>query len=324
MALGGFIYAGNLLLGPHGNTRAEWEADWNAVLAKFYLLLGWGAHTTLTRMVDADPEGSNFAISQYGAGNTGYLCWVFNHTSTGLLIHADNMWNGVTQNGSTSLQPAIWLAYIPSGIAPPTSGDPRDAAWLPAGSTKFSQIGAEMQEIYGGGQYRFHFIARGADIILAGEEDAHLASTIDNMYLAGNLIDALAQDPTDTNKTVSLTYNGNISGANLTAQTFTAAGALVTTGQGLILAADTSFLDVTTNDRAPFNWSRFLLYLSHEDLDTYGIVPGNGVKGTLNPEITRYTRSGAMSDKQRMESGNLIAIRNGYVIGWDSTNGAMA
>ena len=66
-------------------------------------------------------------------------------------------------------------------------------------------------------------------------------------------------------------------------------------------------------------------YVSSNDLDTAGVVVGNGIKGSMNPEWMRYTMfpGGPANDKQLLDGGNFIYLRNGIAVGWDPSNGSM-
>lgn len=324
MALGGFIYGGSLVLGPHENTRTKWEVDWSNILDLFHTLPGWASYTPLTRMVDADPEGSNFAISKYGSvGDNGYLVWVFSMQSTAALIHADNYVLGTTLNGATTLQPTVWLAYVPPGVAPPGVGDSRSAAWLNAGSLRFQKFCPEYAPIYALGQACIHVLAREETVIILGQDNTN---TIDNLYMAGPLVAPLAHG-LDSNPYLAIS-NANASRAGLNTsfmlQAFTAAGTRIwsTIGLSLSVAATSPLLTRLVSKVAPWAWSKWLCYITNADLTTYGIIAGNGVKGIVNPEAFRFIQSG-VNPKQLLESGNLIHLSNGYVVGWDPSNGAM-
>jgi hypothetical protein len=76
----------------------------------------------------------------------------------------------------------------------------------------------------------------------------------------------------------------------------------------------------------PWAWMTPGLYVSHNDLDTYGIVAGDGIKGDFNSEWFRLlaVSGGPVNDKQRLNGGNFIYLRNGICVGWDPSNGGMA
>lgn len=331
MAAGGWIYGGSVMLGPHGNTDAEWQADWRAILALLHSISGWALHQDLTSMVVSGVNNSYYAISKYGGpGDDGYLIWIFSMQSSGTLVHADNYYSNATFNTSTAYQPTIYCAWIPPGVALPGAGDPRTAGWLSSAALRFQSFNTEYDQIYSNGQARIHVTAKGPNVMLMGEDHAQSGDLIDNLLMQGNLIKTLA-NVSDTSYAIGVSFypstNDGISGSTINYQMKSAAGAQFHHGIGMSIpgypTTTPNITDALVNDRAPFNWVSRTVRMVNANLTTYGVVPGNGAKGIIDPDHWRAIRTGAVNPKQQLEGGTLIHLSNGFVVGWDPSNGAM-
>lgn len=346
MALGGLKYGGSILLGTETYSEVLELADYNTLIGFLHSLDGWSEHTALTHYVGSGSFNGLFyktfyAISAHTSGSR--FVWVIGNCSSSTYIHSTNSVTNASIIGSAGLNYHMSFAYIPPGIADPNPGDnPNTSGWLPAGSLKFQGIAGVTDNLFfytyptlttlpSYGEWRFHVVARGDTVAVLAEGTIQKWEGIHNMYLAGELLDVTA-NPTDTYKYASIGwayYNSSAPGDmrtnTLYVQSHTAAGATISnfTGGLTFTALNSYSLGASVNDRPPYNWDRIFMYLSNSDLDTYGIVPGNGVKGSINPEILRYMRVGVAASKQTLASGNLIYLNNGYVLGWDPLNGAM-
>lgn len=74
----------------------------------------------------------------------------------------------------------------------------------------------------------------------------------------------------------------------------------------------------TTEDKKTL-WSPILCYSASTDPTTYGVVPGNGLKGYLDTDLFRVAPSAYGS---LYEEGKFICVREsaGILVGWDSSN----
>lgn len=341
MALGGYLYAGTVIWpvdAPYDTPK--FEADANLLLTAFHTQAGWALHTGLTTYSSTANGISEYAISQYGgAANLGYVVWIFTMVLYDTFCDGTNHIRGVNQIGNPSAKGRVLvqLAYAPPGVALPGAGDPLTPNWLPAGCLKFQGTTndgstsdasnyAEWYDMFVYGRaVKFHLIAKGSTILILVENDYLTGTNIDQLYLAGDII--TPAHAADTSGYAAIGHaEGSQTGGLLGVrfyQTLNTSGEVLTRYQGLNYVTDQTSLPALVNDRSPFNWVPVELVMSAEDLDTFGAIPGNGVKGFLNPEVYRYVRSGVFSDKQQLAGGNLIYLINGYVIGWDSSNGPL-
>ena len=71
---------------------------------------------------------------------------------------------------------------------------------------------------------------------------------------------------------------------------------------------------ITPFSHSPVKDSIFCL---SNDLNTFGVVPGDGFKGYIDPDILRCANG---NFGQMYDNGNLICCSYNLLIGWDSTN----
>ena len=74
-----------------------------------------------------------------------------------------------------------------------------------------------------------------------------------------------------------------------------------------------------SNGTGKSRWIPLEIVSYSDDLSTYGIVPGDGVKGYLDTDLFRCAIS---TYGQQFDNGNFIAVTDSYnlLMGWDSTN----
>ena len=84
-------------------------------------------------------------------------------------------------------------------------------------------------------------------------------------------------------------------------------------------ALDLSNKIFNSNGTGKSRWVPFEMASYSDDLSTYGIVPGDGVKGYLDTDLFRCAIS---TYGQQFDNGNFIAVTDSYnlLMGWDSTN----
>lgn len=349
MAVGGWLYGGCKTIGPFPHAQVNWASAWQGILDLLTALPGWTEATGLTQY-NATDGGAYYAVCQYGAGSTGYLIFIFDCISGGTLIHADNWIKGVTYNTYWE-NPSIYCAWIPPGVAPPGAGTPLTAAWLPVGSFKFQPVtnrfsynNYDIESM----QHQFHMISRGPDVIMLFSNSSHSSKSIDTVFLAGQMLElahaadtyayancaqigwvgiydqggATFGDPGNPGDTNNSNF-GNI-------QCFDYVGNLRNKNHGMRLSLPTGLFSNLINDAAPYIWAPYTLYMSNADLTTYGIIPGDGIKGIISPEWARATLGPRIQTRQRTEAGDMMSIGAGsytiiygMVIGWDASNGAL-
>lgn len=73
--------------------------------------------------------------------------------------------------------------------------------------------------------------------------------------------------------------------------------------------------DYTTAKR----WEPFYMFVLSNNLTTYGVIPGDGVKGILDTDLFRSIPSPG-SYMSYYDSKNFIALSEGLMLGWDPTN----
>ena len=64
-------------------------------------------------------------------------------------------------------------------------------------------------------------------------------------------------------------------------------------------------------------WTPYSIFCLSNDLNTFGVVPGDGFKGYIDPDILRCANG---NFGQMYDNGNLICCSYNLLIGWDSTN----
>ena len=73
--------------------------------------------------------------------------------------------------------------------------------------------------------------------------------------------------------------------------------------------------DYTTAKR----WEPFYMFVLTNDLTTYGVIPGDGVKGVLDTDLFRSIPSPG-SAISYYDNKNFAALAEGLMLGWDPTN----
>ena len=101
----------------------------------------------------------------------------------------------------------------------------------------------------------------------------------------------------------------------------TASGTWVsnTAHTGVILRKD-NFMTMSSQNHRDDNslrWSAFHIVIISDDLSTYGVVPGDGVKGILDPNLFRSANA---TSKQLYGNGTFIGIHESLLLGWDPSN----
>lgn len=347
MAVGGWIYGGCTTQGIFANTQANWEVAWQSVLDLLTGLPGWSELVPLTQYISAT-QGAYYAVCKYGGvGDNGYLVFVFSYTNSSPVYDASNI---LTNMYTTAYNvPEILCSWIPPGVAPPGAGNPKTASWIPTGAMKLQYATNRLSTDITTQQFQIHVIARGQDVILVGVKWSHSTKRLSTVFLAGKMLElahaadtyvdadcaqigwigsgdsaqAKFGDPTLSDKpNYSYVRNGD-------AQCFDAVGNIRSKAHGLSLSIPTGLFAPEINRKAPLLWSRYTMYISNSDLTTYGVIPGYGDKGTINPEWIRAVYGQRIQPRQTTESGNMLSVgagsgsTYGLIIGWDSTNGPM-
>jgi hypothetical protein len=325
MAVGGWIYDYYRWEG-HSKDQTANEAWWNAIKGKLEGMTDWSSTTGLTSYVGSGSLQAYYAVSEHTGGAR--LVWVFVTATSGTIIHSTNMADGGTEAGTSSRDPYIYVAYMPSGAGALT-GNPASSGFLPADSLKFVPLtSSDFDTIYSTGQHFLHFMVRGDDIILGIEYNSHQERTIDQVHLLGTVYDTLGTAG-DTDQEGMISWTGtaepSLTGSGAELQCFAADaslrwGRLASEGT-LQIAVNTDYLVITTVDRSPWPWVSPIAKVDDPDLVTNGIASGQGVKGALNPEMFRYTQP--LNRKQKLDSGNFMHLRGGFVVGWDPSNGSI-
>jgi hypothetical protein len=329
MADGGWIYDKYNWIGA---TKADLTLQgwWNAIKGLLEGMSGWSNATALTSYLGSASAQAYYAVSSHSGGAR--VVWIFSAATTGTLVHASNMDDGATEITSGSNDPMLYMAYLPSDVAALGVGDPTTDSWLPSGSLKFTKISTEeFDEQYNGANNAWvHLMVRGDDVILGIEQNAQALRQVDQIHLFG---DVFAQLPTsgDTDTQGILSWPSStiftLNNSSTSFQMRDGSGGTIwgrATSTGVVdISWNSDLLSNNVVDTAPWNWVSPVIHVEDPDLTTNGITPGQGVKGIINPEMFRMCNS-AIALKQRLASGNYVHLRNGFVVGYDSTNPAMS
>jgi len=331
MATGGWKYVGHIT-NPHSGSNtdvgleiAEWKTAWVAALA--LAGTGWSLHADVTLY--------NSACWWWALEHTGGARIVFvrgGDNSTGNVLEASNTWDNVTRVAGDYEQRS-WVAYVQPHLSATALGtNPAAAGFLPSGSLKFFPMGAD-SEITGGawgGPHAYHIVVRGGDAIVTIGFEVDIDPQVDTLNVMGECLDRLAHENHLTepdnhadSKYAHLQFDSTAYNAGSRAQYFDAAQSYLFRENSMTYLSALLTDDVC--DRDPWTWQVPTFYVSSNDLDNDGIVTGNGIKGSMNPEWMRFTMfpGGPANDKQRLDGGDFIYLRNGIAIGWDSSNGSM-
>jgi hypothetical protein len=235
-------------------------------------------------------------------------------------FEASNSRDGV---GSTNnFDGQIAAAYAP----PSTTGfdyatkTPGVAGFCPADSFKFWSLFADAWGVgdpahESGGNHIMNIMVRGGDIQFAMEMSAHVASGVDGWHFFGNGIIGL-QQAGDTNGYCRVYQNnGPYYTDTMNADFFNAAETAVLRGEGYW---ESLFLGGSHCSASPWNASE--IAIADDVASEGGVIPTNGIKGKLNPEVAYYS-SPSIPQKNTIASEHVHAI-GGLVCGWDNSNPA--
>ena len=324
MALGGFLLSTYDWL-PHADTQGDIETALNGIITALAAISGWSTKTALTSFAGATSDRAWYWNMLHTSGAEMVWTWSTD-PSADAFIHADNDADGATRTTSQFAWGSIFVMYKPAAATAIGAGNPSSAAWLPSGSPDFWVIGGIgvstlISVINSGGSHKFHFLARGDEIIVLLAVDSHVSTEIDSVFMGSTNMFTELVNVTDTNAQGSIHYpfGVTVDQADRRYQSFLASGTRVNLNN---ITWTTEWLVNLVNDRAPWAWSKIFPHVSNADLDTFGIVAGLGIKGTANPEFIRAV-STSIGEKAQLESGNLIHLRSGMCVGYDSTNGTL-
>lgn len=301
---------------------------------------------------------SDVGISSYLSSSAWW--WSIKHTATGArivfakcgdyntigpsLIDGSNYVSGAAVD-ATGHEGTFLAAYLPPSLSSTAFGsaNPGEAGFLPSGATKFGylsgnvEIGNTLNDI----RNTHHILVRGNGMIYLFAQDTQDNGAIDYWNVMGECLTDLyhASHPTYPDDDAEAAYAhitkwGPYPGSDGFAQFFSHDHTLLTAQ----FSAKTCFLfhnvilKYACNNQSPWNWQDVTVCRDDTDLDTYGVIPGNGLKGLLNHEWVRVMCLGAgdgsdyntsLAFGELVDGGNFIHVRGGLVIGWDPTNGSL-
>jgi len=338
MADGGWVYDTYAWL-PQSLTDADYEGVVDDVIAVLAGFTDWSTKTARTKIIDgADGRDAYFFEMEHTGGAILAFVWAAGCNAATKMIDASNNYLGFNINAN-SADHCIYVAYFPPG-ATPGAATPDLAGYIPSDAFLFELFQADttsydLSSVVSGGSHRFHFFVRGDDVIIGFERDSHSATTIDALHILGTGIDQLAH-ATDTSGEIQMAWKTNSNGidpyvqGDAIIQFFLQDGTRVTDSDGTRYyfpgcdsAADTT-LSLLVCDRDPWNWVQPAVMIANADLDNYGVVAGNGIKGTIDPEVYRIIQPAVVSPKALLSSGNYVHLGDGAVVGFDSGNPAMS
>jgi hypothetical protein len=336
MAEGGWKYYG-WISNPDGGTNGElatrmaaWKSAFVSGLAA--LSSGWSLHADVT------------------AYNSACWWWALEHTSGARLIWArcgDNSTGNVieasneaynTTRIANQFEGSMWVAYVQPHLSGTALGaNPATSGFLPTGSLKFFPVW-QYNEWSGSarpGQFGHHILVRGSNVIYMYADTVDGDPQIDGINFMGECLDQLTHEShaTEPDNHVDSLYGHlyyqdcNYAVSTWRCQFFDAEQAYRTTTSQTYNGA---LLTDNVVDREPWSWEVPTVYVSSNNLEPVsgggaGIVTGSGIKGRINPEWMRYVMlpGGPANDKQRLNGGNFVYLRNGIAVGYDPTNGSM-
>jgi len=297
MALGGWDYT-SYEWAPPDNTGASMLA----ALDEFLSAVGgvsWSVNTA----------------AQYYGGTS--RCWgvvtngsvaitiAFSRES-GTAVEASNSFNGETLTN----YPTLYFAY---GNAPST-GDPSTVGFL-SGSMHFSML-SNLMYATSGDKHLLHTFSRGNNLVIAIAEFSQTNSEIDRLMVMGPTFTELQHAPADTGVDAQITWDMAYIPPRVEAsQCLQVVGTRVWDLSYTHLSA---LLDTGVIDRSPYAWSGLYVYNLTRDLDNEGIVPGNGEKGLIDPEMLRIVAD-IVPEMTPVAGGDMFHLRRGFCIGFDSS-----
>lgn len=71
-------------------------------------------------------------------------------------------------------------------------------------------------------------------------------------------------------------------------------------------------------------WEGVMLYMESPNISTDGVIPGDGVRGLIDPDYLRAVRSEHSVEGMLVDGGNMISLGKGLCVGWDPSNPALA
>lgn len=336
MADGGWIYHYYEQL-PHDGSNTNEALAMDGLIAVQVAMSGWSIHTAKTAYM-----------------SSAAWWWCIQHTSGSRIVFIKNGDNGSASNlidaandqylvarVANTVEGNMFAAYLPPSVVGAFTGNPDSASFFPAGQklrffpllsyTEFNPGGNPPS----GRRHIYHMFARGDGLCFAMAADVQDNPAVVWMNWMGELFDKLqnVSHPTHPDTHAEAKYGSvciedmdNLwscrwQGFNAD-HNGTVVGSYVSTGGWIF---HSGLLNTSMNDRPPWNWQSPICYRSSVDIATTGVVPGNGMKGTVSPEWMRMccVSGGPVNDKQRMNGGNFIYLRNGFVTGFDPSNGAM-
>lgn len=328
MAVGGWMYYYYEHM-PHGGTNAEESTAMDGLVAKMVTMPGWSLHQAKTAYIGGVAWWWSI---EHTTGARAIFVKVGDNASASACIHANNDQYGATRTAS-AYEGCMFAAYIPPSEAGALTGDPDNAAFFPSSNRLRFTAMLTYTEFDASGEpdryHIFHMLTRDDGLFIGVAVNAHIDPDVDFPIWMGEMLDQLVHKDHATHpdthpeaKYAMISLDNMSYSATARVQYFDADHTKsIDTGGFLVRSA---ILDVGMNDRAPWNWDSPLVYRADNDLDTWGVVPGNGLKGTINPEWLRISAlPSGINDKGRMDGGNFVYLRGGIVTGYDPSNGEM-
>ena len=323
MADGGWILQ-HIVEYPHNGSYAGEQVSMAQLQAGLETMANWSRNTDIalynTRClwfsIKHDTTDARLVVA-YGGDDS----------SNNPIIHPDSDPYGDWRYTSV-YEGSVWLCYIPASFSATALGtNPGSASFLPTNSLKFWPAGGYQAFDPTSARRNDNFVLQRDDnLIWARSNDSDADSRINRLHLMGECLDLrYATHPTepddDVNAAVAhLTWDDCYFTATFRSQFYLGGSQFV----GGRFYYDSTLIAHASCASEPWTWMSPTIYISTNDLDTYGVITGNGIKGIISPEWFRYMATGPINDKQQLNGGDFINLRGGFVVGYDSSNGRMA
>jgi hypothetical protein len=346
MAKGGWSYAGIQLL-PHTATQANWEADYNGVMDAVASLDGWSvSQTTVLYAGNGTTDTSFWGACEHTSGALLIFDWKIHDASGSPAVN--NLAN-VTMSGFNA-RDSMGIAYFPPGNSGVGAANPATSGFIPNDGFRFGYTGYDSPQdsihwdyTYNGtnASHTFHFVGKGDDIFILLETYTNSARWLDYFWGFGTLISQLAHEAQETSadrrRECTIGSLNGISGLNASDSPISfwrtpsqdggtppTSAARVRVG-GAFMTWSTTPLASTVylyNEIGDEPYVGPILYYSRSvDIDSEGIIRGNGLKGALDTDKIRIVQGRDLTQRQTLDNGNFMYIGGGVAIGWDPGNG---
>lgn len=74
------------------------------------------------------------------------------------------------------------------------------------------------------------------------------------------------------------------------------------------------------SDVSSVRWGHVVLHLESTNLPVDGVANGDGVRGSIDPNIMKCCPETALTEGQLLDGGDMIHLFNGVCVGWDADN----